>query len=123
MKSLTCEKLNKILATKPSKLRRRQTGKFLRGPVPLAWLARAAAMPGKSLAVGLALWFEHGITGRKEIVAGRGLLSQLNVGRKAGYRAISSLEAAALVTVERRRGHCPRVKLCVVTGPGKVVLP
>ena len=115
MKSLTCEKLNKILATKPSKLRRRQAGNFLRGPVPLAWLARAAAMPGKSLAVGLALWFEQGITGQKEIVVGRGLLNQLNVNSKAGYRALRSLETVGLVSVKRHDGRCPRVQILKVT--------
>ena len=114
MKSLTCEKLNKILATKPSKLRRRQTGKFLRGPVPLAWLARAAAMPGKSLAVGLAIWFEYGITGRKEIVVGRGLLDKLNVNSKAGYRALRALETVGLVSVDRHVGRRPRVKILAV---------
>ena len=111
MKSPTCEKIDRILASRPRKLRRRQTGKFLKGPVPLAWLARAAALPGKALAVGVALWFEHGIAGRKEIAAGRGLLDQVNVNRKAGYRALRSLETAGLVSVDRHIGQCPRVKL------------
>ena len=114
MKSLSCEKLNKILAAKPSKLRRRPTGRFLKGPVPLAWLARVAALPGKALAVGVALWFERGLRGRKETVVGRGLLTQLNVNRKAGYRALRALEAVGLVSVDRHVGRCPRVKILAV---------
>lgn len=114
MKSLTCEKIDEILATKPGKLKRQQIGKFLKGPVPLAWLACAAALPGKALAAGVALWFERGITGRKEVVAGKGLLGQFNVGSRAGYRALSSLEAAGLVSVVRHRGRCPRVKILKV---------
>ena len=34
---------------------------FLRGPVPLEWLGKAAALPGKTLNVAIALWWRHGM--------------------------------------------------------------
>ena len=49
----------------------RRKGKFLRGPVALDWLRRAAALPGKALAVGLALWFLRGAeSGRRSASPG-----------------------------------------------------
>jgi hypothetical protein len=34
----------------------KRTDRFLKGPVPMPWLATAARLPGKALAVGIALW-------------------------------------------------------------------
>ena len=45
--------------------RPRDPDRFLKGPVPWPWLMQAMALPGKALAVGLMLWLEHGMTGRK----------------------------------------------------------
>src|SRR5262249_22725018 len=41
--------------------------RFLKGPVPWPWLRRAMALPGKALAVGLMLWLQGGITGRRTV--------------------------------------------------------
>ena len=38
---------------------------FLRGPIPLDWLSAAAQLPGKTLNVGVALWWLKG-DGRKQ---------------------------------------------------------
>ena len=35
--------------------------RFLKGPVPLAWLEAAARLPGKSLHAGIALWYAAGL--------------------------------------------------------------
>ena len=40
---------------------------FLKGPVPWAWLDRAARLSGKSLAVGLVLWKKAGAAGNRTI--------------------------------------------------------
>ena len=77
---------------------------FLRGPVPLAWLDRAARLTGKALAVGLALWFKHGLTGSRTVS-----LCQEHVGfgvnEQAARRAVKALEAAGLVSAVRRPGR------------------
>jgi hypothetical protein len=45
---------------------RHSTGeKFLKGPIPLNWLSRASQLKGKSLQVGLSLWFLAGLTNSK----------------------------------------------------------
>ena len=49
------------------RLPRHQPGEeFLRGPIPLAWLGRAAALRGKTLAVARALWFKAGMNNRQQ---------------------------------------------------------
>lgn len=86
--------------------------RFLRGPVPLPWLQRAAALPGKALHLGIVLWFLAGVTKRQ---SGMSLepsrLREFAVSRHAAYRALGSLEAAQLVRVTRHRGRAARVDL------------
>jgi hypothetical protein len=86
---------------------------FIRGPVPLGWLARAAVLPGSALAVGLAIWFLVGMCCSRKalVVCPTLLLERFNVSRKAGYRGLAALERAGLVKVERHRGRCPRVTI------------
>lgn len=92
---------------------RAPTKKFIKGPIPLNWISRANALPGKAGAVGLALWFLAGVqktqtvklTGEVEMIAG--------CGRKAVYAGLAALEEAGLVGVERRRGA--RAKVDVIS--------
>ena len=37
------------------------TAPFIKGPIPLAWMMAAAMLPGKSLHVGLVLWYLAGL--------------------------------------------------------------
>ena len=39
----------------------RKTDRYIKGPVPLDWVTRANALPGKAGAVGIALWFLVGV--------------------------------------------------------------
>ena len=96
----------------PVPTRRPRRGKFLRGPVPLSWLRRAATLSGKALAVGLALWFLHGVKKRWTVRLTRATLRRLGVGRKPGYAGLEKLEAAGLVRVTRQRGKSPVVTIC-----------
>ncbi|MCZ7646229.1 MAG: hypothetical protein M5U26_13260 [Planctomycetota bacterium] len=91
--------------------RHRHGEMFLRGPIPLPWLTRAAALPGKALTVGLAIWFQAGLTGKAEVKLTQATLVHFNVGRKAAYRALDFLQAAGLIAANRANGRCPRVTL------------
>ena len=95
-------------------------GKFLRGPVPVAWLRRAAELPGKALAVGLALWFLRGCRKRWTVQLTRRTLQHFAVNRKPGYLGLDNLEAAGLVRVQRQVGKCPVVTICL---PSKAKKP
>ncbi len=96
---------------KPVPTRPARKGKFLRGPVPLAWLRRAAELPGKGLAVGLALWFLRGVRKRWTVRLTRRTLLRFGVGRKPGYLGLKYLEAAGLVRVRRHVGKSPVVTI------------
>ena len=71
-------------------------------------------MPGKALAVGMALWFEAGCQKDSTVSTGRRLFKGFSVGRKAVYRNLQILEAAGLIKVERHPGRSPVVTLLEV---------
>ena len=85
--------------------------RYLCGPIPLNWLSAAAWLPGKSLHVGVALWFEAGL--RKSAVLPLSNVTGQHFGldRNAKYRALGWLENAGLVTVERKLGRSPTVTI------------
>lgn len=86
--------------------------RFIKGPIPWPWVRQAAALPGKTLAVAMAIWHIAGMAkSRKDIRVTEKLGAQLGVDRKARYRALERLEAAGLIVVHRRPGACPRVDI------------
>ncbi len=84
---------------------------FLKGPIPQMWLSRAASLPGKSLHVGLAVWFLAGMAKSRSVRLSAGVSRAFGVDRHAKYRALRWLEDARLVTVVRRPGRSPIVTL------------
>jgi hypothetical protein len=89
------------------------SGFFLRGPVPLAWLASAATLRGRSIAVGVLIWFMVGLKKSTSVSIPTQRLREFGIDRYAFYRSLAALERAGLVTVERRRGAQARVAVVV----------
>ena len=98
--------------------RKRQVRPFVRGPIPLWWLARAADGCSAGLSVGLCLWFMRGVTrSGAPIKVTRGVLRKLNLSRDQSRRGLQALEKAGLVKfVVSGRGHCPVVEILVDEG-------
>ena len=92
---------------------------FLRGPIPLAWLGRAAALPGKTLHVGIALWWLHGMAKGKPFKLTQKALLTLNVERDAASAALVRLEQAGLIRIERKPGQRPAVSMVVGVARGR----
>lgn len=91
---------------------RHKTGeKFLKGPIPLNWLSRAAQLQGKSLQVGLSLWFLAGLTSSKTVKLSQSTLCDFGVNRHCKYRALKWLEDAKLISVKGENGQSPEVTL------------
>ena len=86
-----------------------QSGHFLKGPVPLDWLERAADLPGKALTVGLALWFVVGLVGGNRVKLKRKTLDRFKISRQAYHRALVKLSEAGLIVVEQEPGQSPSV--------------
>ena len=84
---------------------------FLRGPVPLDWLTAASVLPGRSLHVGIALWFLAGLGDSRVILLTNTTADRFGVDRNGKYRALDWLEGAGLIRVARRPGRPPEVTL------------
>lgn len=105
---------------KYSRRRKATTTAFLRGPVPMDWLAAAAALRGSALLLGTVLWHIAGMQGtRRDLPVSTERLEQFGVSRHAKFRALRSLVDAGLVTVQHKRGRSPRVTLVVGKGKGR----
>jgi hypothetical protein len=102
-------------ATTKRRPRLRQTERFLRGPVPWPWLRRAMRLPGKALAVGLILWLQGGITGRRTVTFCLARAEANGIPVTTARRAIRELERDGLVLIIRRPGHGLDVTLLDVT--------
>jgi hypothetical protein len=88
---------------------------FLKGPIPLDWLCAAVQLPGKSLHVGIAIWYRAGLM-RSGVVPLSNLAgARFGLDRNAKYRALEWLEKANLVVVDRKPGRAPSVTICALT--------
>src|SRR5262245_30594087 len=86
---------------------RRPGEPFLKGPIPMSWLERAAQQPGRALHVGIVLWFSAGLTQRWNVRLALSRLSAFGLDRYAASRGLRALEAAGLVSVDRHAGRVP----------------
>ena len=88
---------------------RRRTKPFIKGPIDLGWIQRAAQVN----ATEVALWLSY-----KEGFKGAGKwfhlrpyeLKKYGLTRKRRGRQIKSLEAAGLIAVRRKPGQCPNLR-------------
>lgn len=98
---------------KPGQRRRLRAEPFLRGPIPLWWLARAAQLRKPALPAGLALWFVRGVTNKTDPIRVSAAVRK-KVRQTAGQmlRGLRALEGAGLVRfVKEGRGRCPVVEI------------
>lgn len=88
---------------------------FLKGPVPLEWLNKAAILPGKALNVAIAIWWLQGMAKGKSLKLTQKSLKYLNVKRGAASAALERLEAAGLIQLTRSPGQRPSISilLCI----------
>ena len=93
--------------------RKPKTEPFLRGPIPLWWLLRAATLPGKTpLLIGLALFHLAGLRKTKSgLRLTRTIWEKFGVKRRTSYDALRALETAGLVNVARKPGSSPVVNI------------
>lgn len=92
----------------------RLSGNFLKGPIPIAWLMKASALPGKASQIGVALWYLRGLRKNDTVILANDLLEQFHVSRKAKYRGLKALENVGLIAVEGRKDRNPSVTILMV---------
>ena len=82
---------------------------FVKGPIPLPWITRAAGLPGKALAIGVALWYWSGVKCTNKFGTSSTLWKKFGISRQASYKGLKALEEAGLIDVERSPGKNPIV--------------
>ena len=90
-------------------------GLFLRGPIPLYWLQKAANLPGRALHVGILAWLQAYLGGRMTIYIQTKFRDRFGVSRHAEARALRVLKEAGLITLEQKRGRRPMITILDVT--------
>jgi hypothetical protein len=91
--------------------RSRSRGRFLRGPVPWEWIVQAARLRGSALSVGLMLWHKVGIARGQKVLFCLSQAAEMGLGKQAARRGLRALQAAGLVSVERKPGRGLEVTL------------
>lgn|SRR5450631_762800 len=89
----------------------RHKGRFLKGPIPMHLIARAAKLPGQALALYLAVHHQTALTGKALVTLPSALLTELGISRDAKARGLRHLEQASLIRIERSCGRSVRVGL------------
>jgi hypothetical protein len=89
--------------------------KFLRGPIDWFWLTTAARLPGSALHVAVAIHFLNGFEQTGTVKLKPSVWRQLGLKRHTVYRAVDELEAAGLISAERKKGCSPTITLCQLT--------
>ncbi|MDA0995217.1 MAG: hypothetical protein O3A13_16520 [Proteobacteria bacterium] len=113
VKRLQLDRESGVLAESPAK------PLFLRGPIPMAWLEKAAELPGKTINVALALWWLHGMNDGKAFKLTGKALAYLHVSRDATYNGLERLEKIGLIQVERKPGSRPTISILQHEMPDK----
>ena len=85
--------------------------RFLKGPIPLSILQRAGCLPGKALAMYLAIRHRCDLQRSSETTVPTGYLESWGISKDTKKRALDALECEGLVAVERQTGRTTRVRL------------
>lgn len=98
-----------------------RTEPFLRGPVPLHWLAKAASQRKPALAAGLCLWFQRGVSRQAGPVrVGAGVRKKLGLSAGQMLRGLRALEDAGLVVFAKQgRGRSAVVDIVCPPADGR----
>jgi hypothetical protein len=84
---------------------------YLRGPIPLEWISKAACLPGRVLHVGLALWHLSALKREKVVKMQGKILKSFGISRGVYKKGLDQLSEIGLVSVERKPGSTPIVTI------------
>lgn len=84
--------------------------RFIRS-IPFAWLHNANRLPGRATSVGVSLWFLSGVKKSPTFKLTAEAVDLAGSSRKALYAALSALQGAGLIAVERKPGARPVVTI------------
>jgi hypothetical protein len=97
--------------------------RFIKGPLCLEWMTKAALLPGKALHVGLALSYLVGLKKTTTVKLAPSALRSFGVPRYSAYRSLKCLEEGKLVRVTRLKGQAPIVTVLDIGKNQEVEVP
>ena len=104
--------LEREVQTRASRVRaNRIAGRFLKGPIPLPEIAQAARLPGRALALYLAIHHQMALTGKRVVTLPKTLLADLGVDKDSKSRGLKLLQSVGLIEVDMVKGNAARVAL------------
>ncbi len=80
------------------------TRKFIHGPIPFNWLKKSNSLKGKTGAVGMALWFLHGVKKSDTFKITNQIEELAGCSRQVLGRALKSLQTADLIKFVQKPG-------------------
>jgi hypothetical protein len=96
----------------------RQTEPFLKGPIPLSWLVKAASLKRAALAAGICLWFHRGVAGQTRVRVSAGVRKKMGLSAPQMRRGLSALAGVGLIRFEKSgRGRCAVVDIIELPAP------
>jgi hypothetical protein len=102
-----------IMAPRPPKKQRRipNCNRFIHGPLSMEWLSRVNRLPGNVLWVALIIRHLEGLNRGKRVSFPLSNVeaARWGVHRNVKNRALTALDKAGLIAVERKHGASPRV--------------
>lgn len=84
---------------------------FLRGPIPMEWLSKAANLTGKTFHLAIVLWWLKGMAKTQPFKLTRKALGLIHISRDAASDGLNRLEEHGLVAVERKAGQRPAITI------------
>jgi hypothetical protein len=112
--------LDQVTARRDTRQGRRSSpvkGRFIAGPIPVAWVCRASKLGVKALLVGMALWHLKGLRKAGTLIVSNIMLRDWGIRSDAKRRALRKLERAGLIRVEGRGKRSPQVTILIEEGP------
>lgn len=94
----------------------RRSREFLRGPVPINWLAHAARQGKLAQAAGILVWFRYGCLQTRHgdklnLTVSANQYERFGLSATTFSRGLRKLEAAGLITVSRSPGRKPQISI------------
>ena len=87
------------------------SNRFIKGPIPLTWLANANRLGGSVGVVGFVLWFYDGINAGRPFKINHSLDDVTGVSRQTRQSALKKLEQAGLIELKINRCAFPTVRI------------
>ena len=91
--------------------KRRINGHFVKGPIPLTWISKAAQLPGKSINTGLACWYLMGLKKSHRFKLSNMVASEFGLNKDSKARSLKHLEQAGLIRCTRDVGRSVVVEM------------